>query len=69
MKKKHPRYYRIDGYQTVAGKSNEDMATSLGISVRTYRDKINGSRDFNGGELRILCSVLGRSADELLSTE
>ena len=67
--KQHPKYNRIDGYQAVFGKSNEEMAEALGCSVRTYRDKVNGSRDFSLRELRILCSLFGRSADELLHTD
>lgn len=64
--RKHPPYNRIAGYQIVAGKTNADMAAALGIGVRTYREKINGIRDFSAAELRALVEVLGRSADDLL---
>lgn len=66
MNKKHPRYNRIAGYQIAANLTSEAVANELGVSVRTYRDKINGSRDFTANELRTLTKLLKKSADELL---
>ena len=69
MAKKHPQYIRMGEYQAAVGKSDADMANALGITVRTYRDKINGSSDFHVGELRVLCAILGRTAPEILETD
>lgn len=66
MKKKHPRYNRIAGYQIAANLTSEMIAEELGVSIRTYRDKINGSRDFTASEIRLLSKLLRKSADELL---
>lgn len=68
MSKKHPRYIRIREYQAAVGKSDADISDALGITVRTYRDKINGSSDFHVGELRVLCAILGHTAPEILET-
>ena len=66
MKKKHPRYNRIAGYQIAANLSSDIIAEELGISIRTYRDKINGTRDFTASEIRTLSKLLKKPADELL---
>lgn len=67
--RKHPRYFRIAGYQMVCNLSDEFIAGQLDCSVRTYRDKINGGKDFTVAELGILCKLFDRSATELISTD
>lgn len=67
--RKHPRYFRIVGYQIICNLSDEYVAGKLDCSVRTYRDKINGSRDFTVAELNILTKLFDRSAQELISTD
>lgn len=66
---KHPRYFRIAGYQIVNNLSDEYIAKKLGCSVRTYRDKINGGRDFSVGELVILSELFDQPAQVLISTK
>ena len=66
---KHPRYFRIAGYQIVNNLSDEYIAKKLGCSVRTYRDKINGGRDFTVAELIVLSELFDRPAQELISTK
>lgn len=67
--KKHPKYFRIDGYQIVANLTDEQVAAKLGVCIRTYRDKVNGSKDFTAQELLVLSGVLQQPADALISVE
>ena len=67
--RKHPRYFRIVGYQIICNLSDEYVAGKLGCSVRTYRDKINGSRDFTVPEMSILAKLFDRNVTELISTD
>lgn len=66
--KKHPEYFAIPAYQTLARKTDEEVAKELGISVRSYKDKIKGYSDFKQGEANVLSKVLQRSADDLFLT-
>lgn len=63
--KKHPRYYAIPAYQILAQKSDAEMASALGISIRTYRDKIEGWSDFTNTDGDILSELLGRARDDI----
>lgn len=63
--KKHPRYYAIPAYQILARKSDSEMATALGMSVRTYRDKIEGWSDFTHTDGDVLCNLLGKTRDDI----
>ncbi len=58
-RKIHGRYYKIPAYQILAGQySNEQMARILGISERTYVDKIEGWTDFSAQQIRTMAEVL-----------
>jgi len=65
---KHDRYYKIPGYQIIARKSDSDVAEFLGMSIRTYKDKIDGRSDFTTTQGALLSELLGVSQSELFST-
>ena len=48
--KKHPKYYAIKAYQTLQRLTDDDMAKYLGVTKRTYCDKVNGYSDFTPAE-------------------
>ena len=58
--KRHDPYYAVQAYQILAGKSNKDCAEHLGISERTYQNKINGYADLTLPEAQKLAAFLGR---------
>ncbi len=65
---KHAEYYAIPAYQRLARLSDEQVAAELSIAVRTYREKINGGRDFTSVEGKKLSALFGVSQDELFKT-
>ncbi|MBP1737293.1 MAG: hypothetical protein H6Q60_1174 [Oscillospiraceae bacterium] len=64
----HDKYYVIPAYQILSKKSDFDVANVLGITVRTYKDKINGYSDFSISEGRILAGLFERSQADLFLT-
>lgn len=66
--KKHPKYYAIEAYQILSKKSDKDMAKLLGISTRTYKDRINGYSDFSCWEGETLAKLFGKSKDDIFLT-
>ena len=62
--KRHDPYYAVQAYQILAGKSNKDCAEHLGISERTYQNKINGYADLTFPELQKLAIFLNRKRYE-----
>jgi hypothetical protein len=69
-KKVHGRYYKILAYQILAGRlTNAQMARILGISERTYTDKIEGWTDFTGSQIRTMAEVLHVKQEELTLQE
>ena len=69
-KKVHGRYYKIPAYQILAGQySNAQMARILGISERTYTDKIDGWTDFSAQQVRTIAEVLRTPQEELTLQE
>lgn len=67
--KKHPKYYAIPAYQILAQKTDAEMASLLNISVRTYRDKIEGWSDFSHTDSDILCKVFKKNIEEIFLTK
>lgn len=65
---KHKPYYCIPAYQILSKKTDEDMANILGITVRTYKDKIAGYSDFSFEQGRILSAVFRRTQEEIFLT-
>lgn len=61
----HKPYYSIPAYQILAKLSDLEMAEALGITVRTYKDKINGISDFSASEGKMLSALLNVSQDQL----
>jgi len=69
-KKVHGRYYKIPAYQILAGQyTNAQMAHILGISERTYTDKIDGWTDFSAQQVRTMAEVLRIPQEELTLQE
>lgn len=66
--KKHPVYYAIPAYQRLARLSDEDVATYLGVTVRTYKDKINGYSDFSNVQGEMLALLLNQPQNNLFLT-
>lgn len=66
--KKHPTYYAIKAYQILNKKTDEEMAKVLGISKRTYTDKVNGYSDFTNTQGEILASIFHKTKDEIFLT-
>lgn len=66
--KKHKRYYTIPAYQILAKKTDEEMAILLNMSVRTYKEKIEGYSEFTTSQGRIIAAALGRTQDEIFLT-
>ena len=69
-KKVHSRYYKIPAYQILAGQlTNAHMARILGITERTYTDKIEGWTDFTAQQIRTIAEVLRVHQEELTLQE
>lgn len=66
--KKHPCYYALKAYQMLEKLSDEEMAEYLGVSKRTYTDKVNGYSDFSPAEAIALSEKLNRSQDDIFLT-
>lgn len=66
--KKHDRYYAIQAYQILAKMTDKDVAKILGISLRTYKDKISGYSDFTSAQGKKLSQIFGVSQDEIFLT-
>lgn len=66
--KRHERYYAIPAYQTLAKLTDAEVANALGITIRTYKDKINGYYDFSSEQGRTLSRLFGVSQDEIFLT-
>ena len=66
--KKHPEYYAIPAYQRLARLSDEDVARYLGVTVRTYKDKINGYSDFSNVQGEMLARLLNQPQRNLFLT-
>ena len=65
---KHPEYYAIPAYMVLAKKSDRDCANLLGVSIRTYKDKIKGFSDFSAEQGRKLSDCLGVTQEQLFLT-
>ena len=66
--KKHPRYYALAAYQMLEKFTDDYMATFLGVSKRTYKDKVNGYSDFTPAEALAISQLLKKSQDEIFLT-
>ena len=61
-KRRHEPYYAVQAYQILTNKSNKECADFLGISERTYWDKVHGFADFSLPEAAKLASFLQRKS-------
>ncbi len=64
-RRKHQPYYAIRAYQILSKLSDKDVADALGITTRTYYNKIEGISDFSAEQARALVELFGRSMDEI----
>lgn len=65
---KHPEYYAIKAYQILEKISDEEMATLLGMTKRTYCDKVKGYADFTPAEGIAIAKFLHKTQDEIFLT-
>ena len=63
--KKHPEYYAIKAYQILQKLTDDDMAKHLGVTRRTYCDKVNGYSDFTLAEGAMVARILNKTQDEI----
>lgn len=66
--KKHPMYYALKAYQLLEKITDEDMAEYLGVTKRTYTDKVNGYSDFTPSEAIAISKKLKRTQSEIFLT-
>ena len=66
--KVHPTYHFVKAHQKTIGLTDEQVATKLGMSVRTYNDKINGYSDFSLLDGKRLAELLGSTQEEIFLT-
>lgn len=66
--KKHPMYYALKAYQLLAKLTDDDMADYLGVTRRTYTDKVNGYSDFTPAEAVAISKKLDKTQDEIFIT-
>lgn len=66
--KKHPVYFALRAYQLLERLSDDDMADYLGITKRTYNDKVNGYSDFSPPQAMAIAKKLNRTQDEIFLT-
>lgn len=64
-RRKHDFYYAIPAYQILARKTSAEIAKELGITERSYYNKVHGMTDFTVEQSMKLCSILNRTMDEL----
>lgn len=64
-KKKHEPYYAIPAYQILAKETNESVARKLGITPRTYWNKVQGYSDFTAEQGQALAAIFGVSLSQI----
>jgi hypothetical protein len=69
-KRVHGRYYKLPAFQILAGQlSDAQMAHHLGISPRTYANKVEGWAEFTGTQIGMMIKLLNVTAEEFLVEE
>ncbi len=66
--KKHPEYYAIKAYQILKKLTDDDVAAYLGISKRTFNDKVSGYSDFTLVEGTKMAQLFEKTQDEIFLT-
>lgn len=66
--RQHAPYYAIEAYQILAKLTDDLVAEQLGITKRTYKDKIAGFSDFTAEQGKELAKMLNVTQDELFLT-
>jgi plasmid maintenance system antidote protein VapI len=67
-KEKHKEYVFLTAHQKRKGLSDAEVAEILGISTRTYQNKVKGLSDFTLSEAIKLCETLEESKETLFLT-
>ncbi|WP_347450733.1 helix-turn-helix transcriptional regulator [Acetoanaerobium noterae] len=60
-----PVQSKLKGLIAEFGLSQKQLAKHLGITLRTFNDKINGKTDFSLKEARIVSSYFGKPIEEI----
>lgn len=60
-----PVQSKLKGLIAEFGLSQKQLAKHLGITLRTFNDKINGKTDFSLKEARIVSSYFGKTIEEI----
>ncbi len=61
----HPPYYFLQAYQRQAGYSNEYMGNLLGMSGRSYLNKVLGWSDFTNQQAVKIAAVFRAPQDQI----
>lgn len=64
----HPPYYFLQAYQKQAGYTNEYMGSLLGMSGRSYLDKVLGWSDFTNQQAIKIAAVFSAPQDRIFLT-
>lgn len=68
-KLKHSKYFTIPAFMILAKKTDKDCSELLGISTRTFKDKIKGYSDFTAEQGRQLSEFLEVTQEQLFLTQ
>lgn len=67
-KEKHKEYVFLTAHQKRKGFSDAEVAEILGITTRTYQNKVKGLSDFTLSEANKLSKLLNQTKEELFLT-
>lgn len=67
-KEKHKEYVFLVAYQKQKGLSDIEISRELGITTRTYKNKVKGLSDFTVSEANKLSELLDQTKETLFLT-
>lgn len=67
-KEKHKEYVFLTAYQKRKGLSDTEVAEILGMSTRTYQNKVKGLSDFTVSEANKLSELFDQTKETLFLT-
>lgn len=59
------KYVLLKAYQVIKSVDQEEMAKILGITTRTYQNKINGITPFTLDEAKTISDFFGKSIEQI----
>lgn len=62
---KHSEYFAIPAFMILSKRTAHECAKVLGVSVRTFNDKVKGYSDFSAEQGRKLAEYLNVSQEQL----